>query len=72
MEGFSLRRLKIEAARMKQLDAKATQTEVKDYKSIVGSLQWLIVQSCSIGSNRSLLSSAIPEADLRSTHRRSD
>ncbi|CAE7567214.1 GIP, partial [Symbiodinium necroappetens] len=40
-----LQPMKIEPARMKQLDARANQAETTDYRSIVGSLQWLAVQS---------------------------
>ena len=40
-----LQPMKIEAARMKQLDTKANQTEITDFRSIVGSLQWFAVQS---------------------------
>ena len=39
-----LQTMKVEAARMKRLDAKATQAEITDYSSIAGSLQWLAVQ----------------------------
>ena len=40
-----LQPMKIEPARMKQLDVRANQAETTDYRSIVGSLQWLAVQS---------------------------
>ena len=40
-----LQPMKIEPGRMKQLDARANQAETTDYRSIVGSLQWLAVQS---------------------------
>ncbi|CAE7911421.1 RE1, partial [Symbiodinium necroappetens] len=40
-----LQPMRIESSRAKQLDARANQEELTDYRSIVGSLQWLAVQS---------------------------
>ena len=40
-----LQPMRIEPSRVKQLDARANQEEITDYRSIVGSLQWLAVQS---------------------------
>ena len=40
-----LQPMKIDSARVKQLDARANQTETTDFRSITGSLQWLAVQS---------------------------